>query len=65
MEFKTGDRTRLTLLARLTQFWQSALHIVQPDTLLRWHRDMFRRYWKWYAILAYISQESCLGGVGL
>jgi putative transposase len=33
------------LLARLTEFWQQALHIVQPDTLLRWHRNLFRRYW--------------------
>ena len=46
-QFTTGDRTRLILLARLTDFWQSALHIVQPDTILRWHRDMFRHYWKW------------------
>ena len=45
-KFTTDDRTRLTLLARLTQFRQAALHIVQPDTLLRWHWDMFRRYWK-------------------
>ena len=44
--FTNDDRTRLTLLARLTQFWQSALHIVQSDTMLRWHRDMFKRYWK-------------------
>ena len=29
-----------------TQFWQQALHIVQPDTLLRWHRDLFRHYWR-------------------
>jgi transposase InsO family protein len=45
-QFTNGDRTRLTLLARFTNFWQSALHIVQPDTILRWHRDMFERYWK-------------------
>ena len=45
-QFTTGDRTRLTLLARLINLWQSDLHIVQPDTILRWHRDMFRRYWK-------------------
>ena len=38
---------RLVLLARCTQFWwQQALHIVQPDTLLRWHRDLFRHYWR-------------------
>jgi hypothetical protein len=24
---------------------QQALYIVQPDTLLRWHRDLFRYYW--------------------
>jgi putative transposase len=40
-----GDRLRLVLLTRLTEFWQQALHIVQPDTLLRWHRNLFRRYW--------------------
>ena len=41
-----GDRLRLVFLARFTQFWQPALHIIQPDTLLRWHRDLFRHYWK-------------------
>jgi hypothetical protein len=40
-----GDRTRLVLLARCTQFWQQALHIVQPDTLLRWYWDLFRLCW--------------------
>lgn len=45
-KFTEGDRVRLTLLARLTGFWHSALHIVQPETILRWHRDLFRRYWK-------------------
>jgi transposase InsO family protein len=46
-QFTNGDRTRLTLLARLTNFWKSALFLIQPDTLLRWHRDLFRLYWKW------------------
>jgi putative transposase len=40
------DRLRLVLLARLTGFWQQALHIVQPDTLLRWHRNLFRSFWR-------------------
>ena len=44
-QLTNGDRIRLVLLARCAQFWQQALHIVQPDTLLRWHRDLFRRYW--------------------
>ena len=45
-KFTSGDRARLTILARLTDSWKSALHIVKPDTLLRWHRDLFRWYWK-------------------
>jgi transposase InsO family protein len=41
-----NDRFRLVILARFTSFWQQALHIVQPDTLLRWHRELFRIYWR-------------------
>ncbi len=40
------DRILLVLLARLVRTWQQALLIVQPDTLLRWHRELFRLYWK-------------------
>ena len=40
------ERFRLVLLARFTKFWKQALHIVQPDTLLRWHRELFRKYWR-------------------
>jgi transposase InsO family protein len=40
------DRFRLILLAHCTRFWKQALHIVQPDTLLRWHRELFRFYWR-------------------
>lgn len=43
--FTDSDRVRLTFLARLTDFWHTALHIIQPETLLRWHRDLYRRYW--------------------
>jgi transposase InsO family protein len=45
-QLSQGDRLRLVLLARMTGYWQQALHIVQPDTLLRWHRDLFRFYWR-------------------
>jgi putative transposase len=40
------DRMLLVLLARLVRTWQQTLVIVQPDTLLRWHRELFRLYWK-------------------
>ncbi len=38
------DRFRLVYLSHFTVFWKQALHIVQPDTLLRWHRELFRFY---------------------
>jgi hypothetical protein len=41
-----ADRLLLILFARLVRSWQQALIIVQPETLLRWHRELFRLYWK-------------------
>ena len=40
------DRVLLVLLARVVRTWKQALFLVQPDTLLRWHRELFRLYWK-------------------
>ena len=40
------ERFRLVFLSHFTAFWKHALHIIQPDTLLRWHRDLFRFYWR-------------------
>jgi len=41
-----ADRFRLVLLARLVRGWRAALLVVQPDTLLRWHRQGFRLVWR-------------------
>ena len=40
------DRILLVLRVRLVRTWKQALVIVQPETLLRWHRELFRWYWK-------------------
>jgi hypothetical protein len=39
-------RLTLVLLARCFA-WREALMIVQPTTLLRWHREAFRLFWRW------------------
>ncbi len=39
------DRALPVLLASRIRAWRSALLIVQPDTLLRWHRQLFRWHW--------------------
>jgi hypothetical protein len=41
-----SDRFRLVFLSHFTKFWKQSLHIVQPETLLRWHRELFRIYWR-------------------
>src|SRR5947209_19366374 len=40
------DRILLVLLARAVRAWKQTLFIVQPETLLRWHRELFRLVWK-------------------
>ena len=45
-QLTNNDRFRLVFLSHFTKFWKQALHIVQPDTLLRWHRELFQFYWR-------------------
>lgn len=40
------DRLVLVLTASKLRHWQQALLILQPDTVLRWHRDLFKWVWK-------------------
>jgi putative transposase len=42
-----ADRPLLVLLASRVRAWRQALLIVQPETLLRWHREGFRLFWRW------------------
>jgi putative transposase len=41
------DRRILVVLASKLVGWKNALHIIKPDTLLKWHRQGFRLFWKW------------------
>src|SRR5438270_12083877 len=42
---KTRDRLFWIALARSWRNWRTALVLVQPDTVVRWHRDWLRRRW--------------------
>ena len=42
-----ADRMLLVLLARIVGNWKQALVIVQPETLLRWHRQGFKLFWRY------------------
>ena len=41
------DRIFWVWLSRLWRGWRSSLLVVQPETVLRWHRQGFRLYWGW------------------
>ena len=42
---KPSDRKLWVVLSRLWSGWQQVLAIVQPATVIRWHREGFRRFW--------------------
>ena len=47
VRLRAGDRA---LMVWMTRMWPSLLgltRVVQPATLLRWHRCGFRAYWRW------------------
>jgi hypothetical protein len=47
LRLRDGDRRFWSLLARAWSDWRSPLLFVQPDTVVRWHRTAWRRYWTW------------------
>lgn len=43
----TRDRILWSILSRFWIGWRDSLVIVQPETVIRWHKRGFRLYWKW------------------
>ena len=41
------DRVFWVWLSRLWKGWQSCLVLVQPGTVIAWHRQGFKLYWRW------------------
>ena len=41
------DRIFWAWLSRLWPGWRDSLAIVKPETVIRWHRDGFKLYWRW------------------
>src|SRR5271169_1202495 len=47
LQLRSGDRVLLVWMVRL---WPSLLglaRVVQPETILRWHRSGFKAFWRW------------------
>ena len=45
-QLKGRDRVLLVVLASKLQQWRQAMLIIKPETLLGWHRELFRLVWK-------------------
>ncbi len=46
-DIRWRDRAFWDLLSCIWTDWRKSLFIVQPETVIRWHRQGFRLYWKW------------------
>jgi putative transposase len=44
-QLRRGDRLFWILLAKAWRDWRTALIVVHPDTVVRWHRHWLRRRW--------------------
>ncbi len=47
VRLRSADRLLFVWLYRLWPGVLGAMAIVRPETVLRWHRDGFRAYWRW------------------
>src|ERR1700730_18357756 len=47
VQLTNGDRLFLVVLYRWSPSILKAITIIRPETLVRWHRAGFRRYWRW------------------
>jgi len=46
-KLQPADRLFWSFLSRLWSRWRSAVVLVQPETVIRWQRTAWRRYWAW------------------
>jgi hypothetical protein len=44
---RLGDRLFWIVVLQLWRDWRSILVIVKPETVIKWHRQGFKCYWRW------------------
>jgi transposase InsO family protein len=47
LRLTAADRLLWVWFSRIWTQWRPALVLVQPDTVVRWHRQGFRLFWSW------------------
>jgi putative transposase len=46
-QIQNRDRWFWIVVSRIWNDWQQALIIVKPETVIKWHRQCFKMYWRW------------------
>ena len=46
-QFRRLERLFWVWLSHQWDGWREALHVVRPETVIRWHRQGFRAFWTW------------------
>ena len=47
LKIKRTDRMFFSLMKDILSNWKERIFIVKPNTIIKWHREGFRIYWKW------------------
>jgi putative transposase len=58
--FRAADRLFWILLRRFWPGWRQVLVLVQPATVVRWHRAGFKCYWTWISRHSTKSGRKCV-----
>jgi hypothetical protein len=56
-----GDRALLVWMTRLWPSLLDAAKLVEPETILRWHRSGFKAFWRWVRVRSCIRPLSAAG----
>jgi len=59
-QVSTSDKLFWVILRRLRPEWKRALTLVQPETVVRWHRAGFRLNWTWLSRRRVRAGRKCI-----
>jgi hypothetical protein len=60
----TSNKLFWVILRRLWPEWRHALILVQPETVVRWHRARFKLYWTWLSRRRVRAGRKCVSKPG-
>ena len=62
VRFAAPDKLFWVILRRFWSGWKRTLVLVQPETVVRWHRAGFKLYWTWRSRHRSCAGRKCVSG---